>query len=296
MDSHQGRGSLPTVTVVLATHNRRSTTMRCLESLLHAADEQTCQLRVIHVDDGSTDGTAEAVHGMLPEAQQILGDGSLYWAGAMRLGLARAYESKPDYVLWLNDDVVLRESALRSLLTLSPDPEGPTIAVAAMRDPSTGHCSYSAVRVQRSWRRTVFTPIEPSHTEEWASGDTMNGNLVLVPRGVYERVGGFDPVFCHGMADFDYGLRATRRHGVTVRVSREFLGDCAQNRLSESFRDPTLSLRARWALMMSPKGLPPRQWIHFQRLHGGPTWMIPAFAPYLHVLLLHRRPSRIRSK
>ena len=293
MDSREGCGFLPTVAVVLATHNRRSTTLRCLESLLDSADADSCRLRVIHVDDASPDGTAEAVLSLIPEAQQILGDGSLYWAGAMRLGLARAYESQPDYVLWLNDDVVLRESALHSLLTLSPDPEGHTIAVAAMRDPSTGACSYSAVRAQRSWRRTVFTPIEPSNTEHWASGDTMNGNLVLVPRGVYERVGGFDPVFRHGMADFDYGLRATRRHGVTVRVSPEFLGDCAQNKLSESFRDPTLSLRARWALMMSPKGLPPRQWIHFQRQHGGPTWVIPAFAPYLQVLLPHRRPSGI---
>jgi GT2 family glycosyltransferase len=284
------------VAAVVATHNRKSTTLRCLESLLHSADERTCKLRVIHVDDGSTDGTAEAFRGLFPEAQQILGDGNLYWAGAMRLGLELAYEDAPDYVLWLNDDVVLHESALRSLIALSPEPEGHTIAVAAMRDPLTGHCSYSAVRAQRSWRRTVFTRIEPSRTEEWTSGDTMNGNLVLVPRGVYERVGGFDPVFCHGMADFDYGLRATRRYGVAVHVSPEFLGDCAQNKLSESFRDPTLSFRARWAQVMSPKGLPPRQWIHFQRLHGGPTWMIPAFAPYIQVLSPHRRSPGFRSK
>jgi len=281
--------SPPDITAVMTSHNRAAVTVRCVESLRAAADFAGIEVSLVHVDDGSSDHTSERVQECLPQVIQLHGDGNLFWAGAMRLGLERAYEDSPDYVLWLNDDVVMDESALSALVTLSPQPEDRVIAVGAMRDPLTNRCSYSAVQARRSWRRTEFTRIDPTQAGALPTADSMNGNLVLVPRGVYQRVGGFDPVFRHGMADFDYGLRATRDHGVMVSASTEFLGTCAPNSPSGSFNDPALSLGARWAQMMSPKGLPPREWFHFQRQHGGPSWMVPALAPYVQVL----RPKRL---
>ena len=285
MDNPLSSRSVPTVAVVIATHNRKSTTLRCLESLLHSADERTCKLRVIHVDDGSTDGTAEAVRGLLPEAQQILGDENLYWAGAMRLGLARAYEAQPDYVLWLNDDVLMYPDAMEQLLKVSPDPLGLTIAIGALVEPGTQTCSYSAVSVRRTWRGMVFDLLRPRDSTSPAVADTMNGNLVLVPQGVYRRVGNFDPVFQHGMADYDYGLRATHDLGCGIAVSSGYLGECPRNSVDGTFRDRALGLRQRWNMLFSPKGLPPKQWFHFQRRHGGSTWPIAAASPYARALL-----------
>ena len=39
----------------------------------------------------------------------------------------------------------------------------------------------------------------------------MNGNLVLVPKCVYEELGFIDMCFPHGLGDWDYGLRAIKK-------------------------------------------------------------------------------------
>lgn len=277
----------------MATHNRRATTVRSVESLRRAAGEVAdLELGLVHVDDGSTDGTAAAVLSLFPDAKQIRGDGSWFWAGAMRRGLEVASAARPDYVLWLNDDVTLEQDAFDTLLRSSPDPEQKTIAAGAVCLPGTDAVSYSGVRTRTSWRQTAFDMVPPSAPDRRA--DTTNGNVVLVPRAAYEAVGGFDPVFRHGIADYDYGLRATRDHGCSLVVTDRFVGTCSRNSPEGTFSDASLSLRARWTAVRSPKGLPPREWAHFQRRHGGPTWPIATMSPYVH-LLLRRRTTKARS-
>ncbi len=275
----------PQVVAVVATHDRCDTTLRCLRSLLAAAG--SVDLRVVHVDDASGDGTAEAVRELLPGVVQVHGDGQLYWAGAMRVGLARAEEDDPDYVLWLNDDVVLDPDALEALLELAPSPEDPTIAVGATRDPVTGELSYAAVRRIATWRGRTFEPIPPGADEEPAA---MNGNLVLVPRRVRQVVGTMDPHYRHGIADYDYGLRAVER-GVRIASTHRTIGTCSRNDDAGTWRDPTLSRRRRLQLLNAPTGRPFREWARFQRRNGG-VWPIATLSPYVRTVLTPaRRPA-----
>ncbi|MBU6216924.1 MAG: glycosyltransferase family 2 protein, partial [Acidobacteria bacterium] len=270
------------LTVVVATHNRRDTTIRCLESLIAAAG--SVQLMVVHVDDASTDGTAEAVAELLPGVVQIHGNGDLYWAGGMRLGLARAEEDDPDYVLWLNDDVVLDPGAIDALLDLAPSAEDETIAVGALRDPDSDELTYAPVRHVHTWRGRGFEAIPPGSTDR---PDAMNGNLVLVPRRVRQLVGSLDPTYRHGIADYDYGLRATRM-GIRIRSTGTTVGTCARNDDVGTWRDASLSRRRRLQLLNAPTGRPFREWARFQRRNGG-NWPAATLSPYLRTLLTPRR-------
>ncbi len=270
------------LTVVVATHNRRDTTIRCLESLIAAAG--SVQLTVVHVDDASTDGTAEAVAELLPGVVQIHGNGDLYWAGGMRLGLARAEEDDPDYVLWLNDDVVLDPGAIDVLLDLAPSAEDETIAVGALRDPDSDELTYAPVRHVHTWRGRGFEAIPPGSTDR---PDAMNGNLVLVPRRVRQLVGSLDPTYRHGIADYDYGLRATRM-GIRIRSTGTTVGTCARNDDTGTWRDASLSRRRRLQLLNGPTGRPFREWAHFQRRNGG-NWPAATLSPYLRTVLTPRR-------
>src|SRR6266850_1278185 len=73
-----------TVWTCVAVFNRIQYTRKCLELLL----AQTYpRLRTIVVDDGSGDGTYEMVRVEHPEVVLLRGHGSLYWTGAMRLGV-----------------------------------------------------------------------------------------------------------------------------------------------------------------------------------------------------------------
>src|ERR1700687_4774995 len=106
-----------TIWACVAVFNRIQYTRGCLELLL----AQTYpKLRTIVVDDGSSDGTYDMVHVEHPEVVLLRGDGSLYWTGAMRLGIEYilAHCAADDYVLFLNDDLVFAPDLVEKLLEI----------------------------------------------------------------------------------------------------------------------------------------------------------------------------------
>ena len=82
--------TLPTVTAILACHNRRAKTLACLEAL--ASQTAPCRLRIVLFDDGSTDGTAAAVRRAHPQVDILPGTGDAYWAGGMRDAFVFGYD------------------------------------------------------------------------------------------------------------------------------------------------------------------------------------------------------------
>jgi GT2 family glycosyltransferase len=271
------------VAALIASHDRRSTTLRCLASLFR--QEAAAELSVVLVDDGSTDGTAAAVRTEFPDVRVIVGSGSLYWAGAMALGEPAALASGPDYLLWLNDDVELAEGALEELLETSR-PDG-AISVGALNDPATGELSYSGV-CRVDWHPLRFRLVPPGPSRPAVS--TFNGNVVLIPREALDRIGAIDGGFVHGAADFDYGLRA-RRAGVPIRVTSRFVGACArhENALAHA---AGLPWSKRLHFLLGPKGLPPRAYARYLRRHGGAVWPLFWLGSYRRVVAALIRPSR----
>jgi len=92
------------IAALITCHNRRAQTLACLEALYQNALSQDYSLHVILVDDGSTDGTGEAVRELYPSVEIIRGDGNLYWNKGMYRAFGHAMETGFDAYLWLNDD------------------------------------------------------------------------------------------------------------------------------------------------------------------------------------------------
>ncbi len=70
------------------------------------ADLPDVSVHMIIVDDGSTDGTSEAVRNAFPDVQIIAGDGNLWYTAGTNRGLEAAMERDPDYVLAINNDTI----------------------------------------------------------------------------------------------------------------------------------------------------------------------------------------------
>jgi GT2 family glycosyltransferase len=120
--------------------------------------------------------------------------------------------------------------------------------------------------------------IEPG--DEPREADTFNGNVVLVPRRIYEGIGPIDGGFSHGQADFDYGLRAVHA-GFRVVVAPGTLGTCRRGGPQGTFQDTSLPFRRRWRLVQSPTGLPMRSHARYLKRHGGHLWPVFWLAPYI---------------
>lgn len=262
---------------LLTCHNRRDYTLSCLRALTNQQVDEVTIAPVV-VDAASTDGTPEAVADEFPHATLVRGSADLYWNRGMHVAFIEATREDLDAFLWLNDDTVLDDEAVAMLLktrrSLARKTEKPAIVVGSTRDPISGEPTYGGVyRPAPRTRPLRFALVKPSL--EPRECETMNGNCVLIPREITERVGILDPAFTHGMGDFDYGLRA-RRSGFSVWIAPGTVGTCARNKPS-----PRRDLRTDTRALAGPKGLPPREWARFARRWAGPLWPVYAASPYV---------------
>lgn len=263
------------VCAILTCHNRRPTTLECLRSYFSQSgdDERTA----VVVDDGSGDGTGRAVQEHFPRATVVVGDGTLYWARGMALAEKVAIAQRPDYMLWLNDDVVLDSDALPRLISISREVGDDCIIVGALRDPVSCELTYSGVR--RCGRHPLrMARVGPVQTP--VAVDTFNGNVVLVPVRAARKFGPIDGALVHAAADLDYGLRAADA-GVLSLLAPRWVGSCALNTATKPWLDLAVKRRQRLGLLLGPKGLPPRPRARYLTRHGGPAWFLFWLAPYV---------------
>jgi GT2 family glycosyltransferase len=280
------------IAAVMAVHNRKDLTLVCLDSLQTQHVPGTT-LDVFVLDDASTDGTADAVVQRHPRVRVIRGDGQHYWNGGMRRAFGEAMVGDYDYYLWMNDDTSLDAGALARLLETDRAVRrrngGPVIVAGTTRHPDTGELTYGG-QVRTSRRRPLgWTLVQPG--DEPRPCETMNGNTVLIPRAVVQRVGNIDPAYVQQMGDFDYGLRA-RAAGCEVWIAPGTVGTCASHPQRRTDVQP---LRRELARLWSVKELAPRPWFVFSRRWAGRFWPIYWLSPYVRRglgLILQRAPVR----
>lgn len=263
------------IAALLTCFNRREKTLACLRRLHAQTLSDGVVIETVLVDDGSKDGTKEAVLKEFPSTTVLTGDGSLYWCGGMRVAWHQASQSDPDFYLLANDDTMLDPDAVASLLSIAPAPDRRIIAVASIRDPENGAPTYGGIRNPSGL-------VHPSGTP--AACDTFNGNAVLIPRQVFREMGMLHHTYTHGMGDYDYGLNASRC-GIAVIQTSGSIGTCPRNSDQDTWRDLTLPRAKRLALLLSPKGLPFKEWMTYNRRNSGWLWPMRTISPYVRVLL-----------
>lgn len=285
-NSRMKTSKAPRVAALLTCFNRREKTLNALEAIQSQQEACPRKLTVILVDDGSTDGTAEAVASVHPKVHIMRGDGSLFWNGGMRVAFAEAMRSDFDYYLWLNDDTRLFDGALDRLLGTAQrlEREGRTaIVVGSTCDPVRESWTYGGFRRRLSWRGVQILSVQPL-PDELQPCDTMNGNCTLIPRAITRKVGNLDAAFQHSIGDFDYGFR-TRAAGFEICIVPGYVGCCARNSGIGTWRDNGAAFSKRWRHLMSPKGLPFREWLIYTYRHCGALWPFYTVMPYLKTLL-----------
>lgn len=241
------------VAILLTVFNRREKTLKCLDICYRQIDamksEGIYDFHIYMVDDGSSDGTSDAVREIFPQTSIIRGNGGLYWNQGMRLAWDTAVLQSPDFYIWINDDTFLEQNALGTLMETSNFLKHKAIVVGTAED-SEGRLSYGG----RTRYGKLVTPDPTIPVPCW----TFNGNLVLIPAYVYRILGNLDEHYQHSFGDFDYGARAAAANIVRV-VAPGVLCKCSRDPGVPKWRDRNYPLRNRIASLHSPKGRPPKE-------------------------------------
>lgn len=250
---------MQTVAVLLTVFNRKDKTLECLKRLYSQLPINGFQVDVYLTDDGCTDGTSEAVTSQFPKVHIIQGSGNLYWNRGMYTAWREAEKNDYDYYLWLNDDTYVYSNMLTCLLKASLLKTDKAIIIGATQSLDGTQVTYGG----RLGNNEIPVP-----NGNLISVCYFNGNIVLVPRYVYNILGNLDYYFTHSKGDFDYGLRALKA-GIEMYQVGECLGECDLHESLDKWCNPEVPFVQRWEMLYRPNGMPPNETFHLERRHYG---------------------------
>jgi len=228
------------VHVVIPVHNRCDLTVAMLRTMV----AQTCSdLSITVVDDGSTDGTSEAIRDEFPDVRLIVENGNQWWTGSINRGIEAVLEggfSEDDFVLVINDDLEVGEDYVEVLLKASESNGGAIVGSVNVdiKDPAV--IVQGGARV--NWWYAKHKPVNNGRRlDEFAKGtvvevDYLSGRGVLFPIRVFQDVGLYDENWFQQCGDLELPVRASRRgYRLVMSYDAVVMSHCADlKRLSFS--------------------------------------------------------------
>ncbi|MBU0491484.1 MAG: glycosyltransferase [Chloroflexi bacterium] len=197
----------PLVYAIVLTWNSAADVPACLASLVE--QDYDANLHVLVVDNGSHDGTPQAVAAGFPQVELLQLDRNHGYAGGNNLGIRQALAAGASYVLLLNPDTIVERAAVA------------VMAAAAEADPALGMVGPALVSCHDPDRVYVGGWID------WRSGDGREtlatatdllaprleveyvpGCALLVKTEVVGQIGLLDERYFAYYEDVDWCLRA----------------------------------------------------------------------------------------
>jgi GT2 family glycosyltransferase len=239
--------------VLIPCHNNKPHVLELLGCL---EQQSYTDFTVIVVDDGSMDGTEASVKSAFPHVAVLKGDGNLWWTGGNELGLQHiVLTARPnDFVLLLNNDVVVRSDYIEKLVRTSLA-NGRALVGSTLIDINDPSWVEGAIQVDSRLRLTVNRNKEIIEAAEWDNNvDVLSGRGTLVPMEVFRDLGGFNKEkLPHYGADYEFAMRAKRAgyrlvvcHEAKVYAKLDITG-------FEVPKGRILSVKECWSLLFSPK-------------------------------------------
>lgn len=243
------------VAAILTCFNRKEKTLACLKSLFDVLPRAEVYL----TDDGCSDGTSTAILNQFSDKVHIIhGTGNYFWSRGMYMAWREAVKADFDFYIWLNDDVELYPFFWQELQDSYKRVSDDSVISGLIESFDRTQILYGG---SDSHKKLITASERPQEVT------FMNGNVVLIPRCVVERVGIIDPVYHHDLGDVDYGLRVGEAGGHVYTTCRPVAAGYANNYCR--VRKWGSSIRQRFKKLNSPLGSPLRLNFYYRKKHFG---------------------------
>ena len=221
------------VASIIPVHNRKETTLGVLGQLKEL-DLSACKGRfekdlwdegysvatiyehqIVVVDDGSVDGTGEAIEELFPEVVLLTGDANLWWTGAVNRGVEYCLSHGYSFIHIMNDDIKFKRNFLKNLL-LSWKPNRILGSITLLGGDSGKIYKAGMMENRRLHPRylDIFGGVAYSQIDKrkLIPAEGVSGRSMLVDAELFKKVGLFDEKrFPHGGADQEFCSRALKK-------------------------------------------------------------------------------------
>jgi GT2 family glycosyltransferase len=202
----------PKVSIIVLSYNAREDMVACLRSLEHLTYPN---VEVIVVDNASTDGVVEAIKSEFGYLTLIETGKNLGFTGGNNVGIQRALEGGADYILLLNNDVVVAPDMIDVMVkAMEADPSigvsGPTCYYYAQ--PETIWSAGGTI----DWSHGLTSMIGLNELDKGQFGeqprrvDFVTGCAIMGKRAVWEKAGLLDDKFFMYYEETEWCVRASR--------------------------------------------------------------------------------------
>lgn len=201
------------LSIVIINYNTPDLTIRCIESIKKA---EISSVEVIVVDNKSTDSSINCISKKFPTLKIIKNSYNSGFGRANNLGIQHA---KGEYILLLNSDMILSEDTVKKCYDI------------IVNSPKIGALGCKLVNEDGSDQKSVyyhvgdFTGVLKDNLlynylfyKQPTRIKGIMGAFMLIPKSVFEEVGGFDPDFfmyaeelelCHRIEKAGYKIHYT---------------------------------------------------------------------------------------
>lgn len=202
--------ALPLVYVLTLNWNRCQDTLACLESLTRMSYPNFC---ILVVDNGSTDGSVEAIATHFPKVEIIANERNLGFAAGCNIGLRHTLAQGAGYIFIVNNDTTVDPRALDELVAEADPPD-----VGMLAPKIYYHDNPNYIWSVGGGQNPLTLEMTGGHGrgpdvgqwEEVVEREYLVGCALLIKRDLLERVGLFDERFFMYYEDMDLCLRARR--------------------------------------------------------------------------------------
>ncbi len=219
------------LSIIIVSYETQELTLRCLETLYEHAPGVSFE--VIVLDNDSKDGSAESIRQRFPGVTLIESKENLGFAGGNNRAAASAQGEK---LLLLNPDTEVLDDAITKLYEFSESLQGRTVVGGRTQfadgslNPGScwGRPTPWSVFCMATGLAKLFGNSRLFASESiggWARDsvrevDIVSGCFLLIPRDLWQELGGFDPLFFMYGEDADLCLRA-RQLGASCHITPE---------------------------------------------------------------------------
>ena len=197
----------PDVSVIIVTWNGRHHLDTCLPSV---EAQRGVSLEIVVVDNGSTDGTADHVRARFPRVKLVTLEENRGFAGGNNAGVR---EASGRFVAFLNNDTSADPGWLDALRSGIDEASGcalVTSRIVYMHDPNIIDSAGDGVlRWGGAFKRHHGEPVSAAPATQEVFG--VCGAACMMPKAVFDEIGGFDEDFFASHEDVDLSYRARLR-------------------------------------------------------------------------------------